>query len=126
MNYAKLAFSAASKILQQEFGSRQAYERVEKYNVTEGLTSNETGFIEQQDHFFMASMGENGFPYIQHRGGPPGFVKVLDSKTLGFLDFSGNKQYISVGNIETNPNVSLIMVSYPHKARLKIYAKPDC
>ena len=123
MNYAKLAFSDASKLLQEEFGSRHNYERVEKYNVTEGLSENEIGYIEKQDHFYMASIGENGFPYVQHRGGPVGFVKVLDNKTLGFVDFTGNMQYITVGNIKANPNVALIMISYPHKARLKIYAK---
>jgi predicted pyridoxine 5'-phosphate oxidase superfamily flavin-nucleotide-binding protein len=123
MNYAKLAFSDASKLLQAEFGSRSSYERKEKYNVVEGLSNNEISFIENQDHFYMASFGESGFPYIQHRGGPAGFVKVVDDKTLAFVDFSGNKQYISVGNIYTNPNVALIMISYPHQARLKIYAK---
>ena len=71
----------------------------------------------------MASFGENGYPYIQHRGGPKGFLKVIDPKTLAFVDFTGNKQYITVGNAQTNPNVALIMVSYPQRARLKIYAK---
>jgi predicted pyridoxine 5'-phosphate oxidase superfamily flavin-nucleotide-binding protein len=73
----------------------------------------------------MASLGENGFPYIQHRGGPKGFVKVLNEKTLGVLDFRGNKQYISVGNIQSNNKVSLIMVDYPMKARLKLYAEAE-
>ena len=123
MNYATLAFSDASKLLQTEVGSRHNYERVEKNNVVDGLSENEIRFIEMQDHFYMATIGENGFPYIQHRGGPIGFVKMIDDKTLAFVDFTGNKQYISVGNIETNPNVALIMISYPHKARLKMYAK---
>ncbi|QNF32197.1 pyridoxamine 5'-phosphate oxidase family protein [Adhaeribacter swui] len=123
MNYSQLAFSDAAKELQQEFGSRQLYERVEKYHVQDGLTENEIKFIGAQDHFYMATIGENGYPYIQHRGGPKGFVKVLDVHTLAFVDFSGNRQYISVGNIETNPNVALIMVAYPHRARLKIYAQ---
>jgi predicted pyridoxine 5'-phosphate oxidase superfamily flavin-nucleotide-binding protein len=123
MNYAKLAFSDASKLLQEAAGSRNNYERVEKLNITDGLSDNEIGFIERQDHFYMASMGENGFPYIQHRGGPIGFVKILDNKTLAFVDFRGNKQYISAGNVQTNPNVALIMVSYPQRARLKMYAK---
>ena len=122
MNYAALAFSDASKLLQEQSGSRANYERVEKNNVIDGLSDNEIGFIESQDHFYMASFGENGFPYIQHRGGPAGFIKVIDHKTLAFVDFTGNKQYISVGNIETNPNVALIMISYPHRARLKMYA----
>ncbi|GAB3912195.1 hypothetical protein GCM10028803_55070 [Larkinella knui] len=68
-------------------------------------------------------MGENGFPYIQHRGGPKGFVKVIDKETIGFVDFTGNRQYISVGNIQTHPQVSLILVDYPRRTRLKIYAE---
>lgn len=123
MNYSQLAFSDAAKVLQEEFGSRSIYEQMEKYNVVDGLTDNEIRFINNQDHFYMSSSGNNGYPYIQHRGGPKGFVKVLDNHTLAFVDFSGNKQYISAGNIETNPNVALIMISYPHRARLKLYAR---
>ena len=123
MNYARLAFTDAVKSLQETNGSRRSYERVEKQHVTGGLDANEIAFIADQDHFFMASIGENGYPYIQHRGGPRGFVKVIDPKTLAFVDFTGNKQYITVGNIQTNPNVALIMVSYPQRARLKVYAK---
>lgn len=123
MNYASIAFTEAVKQLQAANGSRHSYERMEKNRVTDGLSQNEVAFIEEQDHFFMASFGENEYPYIQHRGGPKGFLKVLDSKTLAFVDFSGNKQYISVGNMQTNPNISIILLSYPHQARLKIYAK---
>lgn len=123
MNYGQIAFSDAARALQQEFGSRRAYEQMEKNNVTDGLTDNEIYFIANQDHFYMATTGVNEYPYIQHRGGPKGFVKVLDNKTLAFVDFSGNKQYITAGNIETNPRVALIMISYPHRARLKLYAK---
>ena len=123
MNYSRLAFTDAVKALQEEKDSRRTYDRMEKMHVMEGLSANEIAFIEDQDHFFMASFGENGYPYIQHRGGPTGFLKVLDAKTLAFVDFTGNKQYISVGNLQTNPNVALIMVSYPQRARLKVYAK---
>lgn len=123
MNYAQLAFTDAVKALQETNGSRRAYDRMEKNQVVGGLDANEIEFISDQDHFFMASFGENGYPYIQHRGGPKGFLKVLDPKTLAFVDFTGNKQYITVGNAQTNPNVSLIMVSYPQRARLKVYAK---
>lgn len=123
MNYSELGFSEAAKLLQEKYGSRTAYEQMEKRNVVDGLTDNEISFISNQDHFYMASLGENGFPYIQHRGGPNGFVKILDDKTIAFVDYSGNKQYISAGNIQTEPKVALIMVSYPHKARLKLYAK---
>ncbi len=89
------------------------------------MTDNEIGFIEDRDSFYIASMGERDFPYIQHRGGPRGFVKVLDAKRLGFIDFKGNMQFISVGNIATNQNIALIMVDYPTKTRLKIYAKAE-
>lgn len=123
MNYSELAFSDAARVLQQQFGSRQIYEQAEKQNVVDGLSENEIAFIAAQDHFYMASIGPNGFPYIQHRGGPPGFLKVLDNRTVAFVDFAGNKQYITVGNLATNPNVSLIMISYPYRARLKLYAK---
>jgi len=122
MNYGKLAFTDAVKKLQEENGSRRNYERMEKYAVADGLRENEIAFIHDRDSFYMATQGENGYPYIQHRGGPPGFIKVIDSKTIGIVDFSGNKQYISVGNIQTHPQVALIMVDYPQRARLKLYA----
>ena len=96
---------------------------MERYTSKEGLTANEVRLIETRDHFYMASFGGNDFSYIQHRGGPKGFLKVLDAQTLGFLDFSGNKNYISVGNVKTNNKVALILVDYPEKARLKIYAE---
>jgi uncharacterized protein len=124
-NFAEIAFSDAVKELQEKNGSRKSYERIEKKQVINGLTDNEIGFIEDRDSFYMASIGESGFPYIQHRGGPKGFVKVLDSKRIGFIDFKGNMQFISVGNIATNHHVALIMVDYPSKTRLKIYAKAE-
>ena len=124
-NFAEIAFSDAVKKLQEKNGSRKNYERMEKYQVRNSLTDNEMGFIEDRDSFYMASIGESGFPYIQHRGGPKGFVKVLDSKRIGFIDFIGNMQFISAGNIATNNNVSLIMIDYPTKTRLKIYAKAE-
>jgi uncharacterized protein len=124
-NFASLAFTDAVKNLQEKNGSRVSYARMEQLTYVDGLTENEIDFISQRDSFYMASIGENGFPYIQHRGGPKGFVKVLDAKRIGFIDFKGNMQYISVGNIETNKNMSLIMVDYPARARLKIYAKAE-
>lgn len=124
-NFAEIAFSDAAKELQEKYGSRNSYSRMEKYSEVNGLTDGEILFIENQNNFYMASTGPNGFPYIQHRGGPKGFLKVLDSKRVGFIDFSGNKQYISVGNIATNAKISLIMIDYPRKARLKIYAAAE-
>lgn len=125
VNFAEIAFTDAVKEMQEKHGSRKAYERMEKHNIVDGLSVNEMEFIRNQDSFFMASFGTGNFPYIQHRGGPKGFLKVLDSKKLAFIDFTGNKQYISIGNLATNKNVALIMVDYPNKARLKIYAKAE-
>lgn len=124
-NFAAIAFSDAVKELQEKHGSRKGYERMEKFNFIDGLSENEKGFIEDRDSFYLASIGVKNFPYIQHRGGPKGFVKVIDKDTLGFIDFSGNKQYISVGNFATNNNVALIMMDYPARARLKIFAKAE-
>lgn len=122
-NFASIAFTDAVKTIQEKNGSRASYARMEQHTYVDGLTANEIDFISQRDSFYMATIGDNGYPYIQHRGGPKGFVKVLDAKRIGFIDFTGNMQYISVGNIATNNNVSIIMVDYPARARLKIYAK---
>jgi len=122
-NFPSLAFTEAVKEMQEKLGSRASYARLEKETYVDGLTQHETAFIADRDSFYMATIGENGYPYIQHRGGPKGFVKVLDTKKIGFIDFRGNMQYISVGNIQTNNNVSLIMVDYPSRTRLKILAK---
>ena len=124
-NFATLAFTDAVKAMQEKAGSRTSYARMERDSYVDGLTENEIDFIEQRDSFYMSSIGENGFPYIQHRGGPKGFIKVLDAKRIGFMDFRGNMQYISVGNVATNNKVALIMVDYPARARLKILAKAE-
>lgn len=124
-NFGAIAFTDAVKSLQEKAGSRSSYARMEKETFQDGLTSNEIGFIEMLDSFYIATIGANGYPYIQHRGGPKGFLKVLDTKRLGFIDFKGNRQYISSGHIATNPNVALIMVDYPSRTRLKIYAKAE-
>ena len=124
-NYASIGFSTAARELQERFGSRQSYARMEKNSYVDGLTENEVTFIAGRDSFYMASIGENGFPYIQHRGGPKGFLKVLDNKRLGFIDFKGNMQYITVGNLATNNKVALIIVDYPTRTRLKIYATAE-
>lgn len=125
MNYAQIAFTEAVQQLQTRFGSRSSYARMETQRETDGLGEQEWQFIAGRDHFFMATVGENGFPYLQHRGGPKGFLKVIDDATLGFIDFKGNMQYISVGNVATQPKVALILMDYPARARLKIYAEAE-
>jgi len=124
-NFAEIAFTDAVKKLQEKYGSRSNYERMEKFTVIDGLTNGEISFIKNRDSFYLATIGVKEFPYIQHRGGPKGFLKVIDSKRLGFIDFIGNKQYVSVGNMATNNNVSLIMIDYPTRTRLKIFAKSE-
>ena len=123
-NFATIAFTNAVKAMQEKLGSRSSYARMERAFI-DGLTENEINFIEQRDSFYIATIGENKFPYLQHRGGPRGFLKVLDAKRIGLIDFRGNRQYISVGNITANNNVALIMVDYPAKTRLKILAKAE-
>ena len=87
------------------------------------FTAAETEFIGACNSFYMATVSESGWPYVQHRGGPAGFLRVIDDKTLAFLDFRGNRQYISLGNIGANDRVALLIMDYPNRRRLKIYAR---
>ncbi|MBE0580093.1 pyridoxamine 5'-phosphate oxidase family protein [Devosia sp.] len=89
------------------------------------FTENEAAFIAARDSFYMASVSETGWPYVQHRGGPAGFLKVIDAKTLAFADYRGNRQYISLGNLSTDDRVALILMDYAGRQRLKIYARLD-
>ena len=122
--FAELTFTPNVKTEQSARGSRQAYARLEQgedhHNV---LCPQEAAFIGMRDSFYMATVSETGWPYIQHRGGPAGFLKVLDEKTIGFADFRGNRQYISVGNLKSDDRVSLFLMDYANKARLKILGR---
>ena len=119
--FGSLVFTPVVKELQQRYGSRRQYERLAAQGVsTEGLGPDEREFIGERDSFYMASIGSTGWPYVQHRGGPKGFLKVLDNQTIAFGDYRGNKQYISTGNLLTDDRVALILVDYPRQARLKI------
>ncbi|MCR5878913.1 pyridoxamine 5'-phosphate oxidase family protein [Phenylobacterium sp. J367] len=86
------------------------------------FTEAETAFITARDSFYMASVSETGWPYVQHRGGPAGFLRVIDDRTLAFADYRGNRQYISTGNLAANDRACLILMDYPNRARLKVYA----
>ena len=121
-NYAEIAFTPSVKMEQEKHGSRRQYERMEMIRRGTELTFAEADFIETRDSFYMATVGENGYPYVQFRGGPRGFLKVLDSKTLGYADFRGNLQYVSVGNLLRNNKAALILMDYPNRRRLKIFA----
>ena len=122
--FAEIAFTPNVKKAQEINGSRRSYARLDKGEVHHDvLGPREAAFIAERDSFYMATVSETGWPYIQHRGGAPGFVRVLDQKTIGFADFRGNRQYISVGNLETNDRVSMILMDYPNRARLKILGR---
>lgn len=122
--FAELAFTPSVKAVQEQRGSRRSYARFEGgETVRHQLGAPEVGFIAARDSFYMATVSETGWPYIQHRGGPKGFLRVLDEKTLGFADYSGNRQYISVGNLAVNDRVSLFLMDYTNKARLKVLGR---
>lgn len=119
--YAKLAFTEAVKNVQVEQRSRDNYQSMDSGPDYNGqLSQVEAQFIEARDSFYMASVSETNWPYVQHRGGPVGFLKVIDSTTIGFADFTGNRQYVSTGNFRNNKRVSLILMDYVNQRRLKI------
>jgi predicted pyridoxine 5'-phosphate oxidase superfamily flavin-nucleotide-binding protein len=120
--FADITFTPSVKAAQELYGSREANRGFELAdNPRNELTEAEVQFIETRDSFYQATVGENGWPYVQHRGGPIGFLKVIDSRTIGFADFRGNRQYISVGNINADDRISLILMDYPNRHRLKIW-----
>ena len=108
------------KAAQEAKGSGEFWAKFAGHRDFAGLTDAEAEFIAMRDSFYMATVAENGWPYVQHRGGPPGFLRVLDSRTLAFADFRGNRQYISVGNLAANDRVALILMDYPGRRRLKL------
>lgn len=120
--FAELAFTPSVKAAQSRYGSREKNSRFElAEDARNRLTDFEMEFIGQRDSFYQATVSESGWPYIQHRGGPLGFLKVLDDRTIGFADFRGNVQYLSVGNLNANDRISLILMDYPNRQRLKIW-----
>ena len=119
--FAEIAFTPQVKALQTELGSRDMYARLEKRDAPgDRLTEEEQAFIAQRDSFYLASVSETGWPYVQHRGGPAGFLKVIDPTTIAFADFRGNRQYVSVGNLLHDNRVALFLMDYPNQLRLKI------
>ncbi len=123
-NFGSLVFTPLVKALQEKYGSRRQYARIMTGEGTpDRLGPDEVAFIGQRDSFYMATVGVTGWPYVQHRGGPEGFLKVVDSQTIAFADFRGNKQYISTGNLGSDDRVALIMVDYPGQSRLKLLGR---
>lgn len=122
-NFTRFAFTDSVKRLQERHGTRRSYARLEQSEDRYRLTAREASFIQSRDGFYMASVGENGWPYVQFRGGDPGFLKVVDDTTLAYADFRGNGQYISSGNMNANGKVALILMDYPERQRLKVWAR---
>lgn len=122
-NFAEIAFTESVKARQEQSGSRQQYARMDRLGRGTTLTLAEIEFITARDCFYLATVGENGYPYVQFRGGPPGFLRVMDAQTLGYADFRGNRQYITVGNLSQNDRAALILMDYANRSRLKLYAR---
>ena len=120
-----IAFTPAVQAEQARRGSRAAYASASDAAQTpsDRLSPHEIAFLEARDSFYLASVSETGWPYVQHRGGAAGFVRQLDDSTLGWAEYAGNRQYISVGNTATNDRVALFFMDYPHRRRLKILGR---
>lgn len=117
-----IAFTPTVKAAQQKRGSRQNYERMEQRGGWQDrVTQDLAAFIAERDSFYLGTASADGQPYIQHRGGPRGFLKVVDERTLGFADFVGNAQYISVGNLDENNKAFIFLMDYPNRRRIKIW-----
>ncbi|MEC4817235.1 MAG: pyridoxamine 5'-phosphate oxidase family protein [Scytonema sp. PMC 1069.18] len=122
--FTQIAFTPAVKVAQEERGSREIYARFEQSGPeNDSVTPEIEEFIAKLDGFYLGTVGSNGYPYIQFRGGEPGFLKVLDEKTLGFADFKGNIQYVTVGNLSANDKAFLFLMDYRHRKRLKIWGR---
>jgi predicted pyridoxine 5'-phosphate oxidase superfamily flavin-nucleotide-binding protein len=119
-----IVFTPSVKAQQEARGSRHAYARMEQgRGFRTDIDDDIRGFIEAQTTLFMATANLDGQPYIQHRGGPPGFLHVLDEHTIAFADFTGNRQFISTGNLADNPKAQLFLMDYAHRQRLKIWGE---
>ncbi len=123
--FAEIAFTPTVLALQEDLGSDQLYGALltDKAEPRATLTEREASFIVARDGFYQASVSESGWPYVQFRGGPAGFVRVLDDKTIAYADLRGNRQYLSVGNLTNNERVSIIMMDYPNRRRLKVWGR---
>jgi uncharacterized protein len=119
-----IAFTPAVKAVQERFGSRAAYARMERDGAwAHAITPELAAFIAARDSFYLGTANTDGQPYIQHRGGPVGFLKVLDARTLAFADFRGNKQYITVGTLAENDKAFLFLMDYAHRQRVKVWGR---
>lgn len=120
-----VAITPSVSAVQAEMGADHIWRDFRGHRTFDRFTENEAAFIADRDSFYMATVSETGWPYVQHRGGPRGFLKLVDDRTLAFADYRGNRQYISTGNLAADDRACLFLMDYPHRARLKIYARAD-
>jgi len=118
-----IAATPSVKAAQEANGSAELFTRFKGDRAFDRFGETEAQFIAARDSFYLATASETGWPYVQHRGGPPGFLRLIDDRTLAFADFRGNRQYISLGNLTANDRAALILMDYPNRRRLKIYAR---
>lgn len=123
--FLNIATTPNVRAVQAEMGSASVWERFGADGIPDHFSAREMAFIAARDHFFMASVSQTGWPYVQHRGGPAGFLNVLDDRTLAFADYRGNRQYISTGNLRGDDRVALILLDHAQQRRLKIYARVE-
>ncbi|WP_416409499.1 pyridoxamine 5'-phosphate oxidase family protein [Agrobacterium rosae] len=123
--FLNVAVTPAVRDVQQKLGVAHMWENFRGYRDFDRFTDQEAGFIADRDSFYIATTSETGWPYVQHRGGAKGFLKVLDDRTLAFADYRGNFQYISTGNLSANDKACLFLMDYPRRTRLKIYVKAE-
>lgn len=120
-----IASTPGVKAAQAANGSGQLWAEFEGDRPSDRFSDAEAAFIATRDSFYMATVSQSGWPYVQHRGGPPGFLRMLDEKTLACADFRGNRQYISIGNLADNDRACLFLMDYPHRQRLKIFVHAE-
>ena len=120
-----IAMTPSVKAAQAKMGADHLWQDFKGHRAFNRFTADEAEFLAGRDSFYMATVSESGWPYVQHRGGPTGFLKVVDDQTLAFADYRGNRQYISTGNLAADARACLFLMDYPHRTRLKIYARVE-
>jgi uncharacterized protein len=117
-----VAVTPSVRAAQARMGADRIWQNYKGHREFDRFTDDEAAYIGDRDSFYMATVSETGWPYVQHRGGPRGFLRLVDDRTLAFADYRGNRQYISTGNLAADRRAGLFLMDYPHRARLKIYA----
>lgn len=120
-HFLDIAITPSVSAAQAEMGTEDFWKKAGSRRTFDRFTQHEVSFIEERDSFYIASVSQTGWPYVQHRGGPRGFLKIVDERTLAFADYQGNLQYISTGNLDADGRACLFLMDYPRRARLKIY-----